>query len=90
MDQPKDELDSAMERAKQRGLEWKEKFKTKTADEQIEIVAGYLYEYVVGFEMGAPYFEELVDEQPEQRYPKHLSKNTYRRAARFVVSIFRD
>ena len=90
MAEPEDELTSALERAKQRGLLWKEKFKNMSADEQENIVAGYLYEYVAGFEMGAPYFEELIDEQPDQRYPKHLCKNTYRRAAKFVVSIFRD
>jgi hypothetical protein len=84
-----DALDTALERAHERGRVWLAEFKTKSEDEQVEIIADYIYHYVRGGEMGSFGFDELPPKPLRNEDDKSMCQEAYLDAARFVARLYR-
>jgi hypothetical protein len=90
-----DELDSAFDAAKLRGVFWKEHFRASPPDVQEDYIAGDIYEYLFGFQMGAYYFDELPakntgKDEGEYNEQRPHTQEAYRAAAHMIVRIMRD
>lgn len=82
-------LDSALERAQERGRIFMRKFATLPPEEQADIIAGDIYHYVRGGEMGCFGFDELPEKPTKWEDDKSMCQEAYRDAARWIVRLFR-
>jgi len=82
-------LDSAMARAQERGRIFMREFANMSAEEQADFIAGEIYHYVRGGEMGCFGFEELPEKVTKWEDDKTMCQETYRDAARWIVRLFR-